>query len=103
MSNDYLSRMYKSVFPSRTYNGVVGLIGHDFRGNEILNNYQTLSSEYNLFPLQTKVGRTTVRLTFYDDLNASERQEAWIEVYLDSGEKYTVPTKELSDNTVVPM
>lgn len=94
MSNDYLSRMYKRVFPSRTYNGVVGLIGYDFRGNEILNNYQTLSSEYNLFSLQTKVGRTTVQLTFYDDLNASERQEAQIKVYLDSGEEYTVPTKE---------
>lgn len=100
MSNDYLSRMYKRVFPSRTYNGVVGLIRYDLRGNEILNNYQTLSSEYNLFSLQTKVGRTTVQLTFYDDLNASERQEAQIKVYLDSGEEYTVPTKELSDSTV---
>ena len=70
MSNEYLKNLC-SEYLGLTYNGVVGLHKYE-NGQDIVNNYYTLDSEYNLFEYYTSANTDTLLLYFYDSLTSQD-------------------------------
>jgi hypothetical protein len=83
MSNEYLRNLYKMVFSSSTYNGVVG-IANKLSREVSVDLYYTLDDGYNLFNYYTTKSDDTIILYFYDSIN-SPKDFRTVEVILNSG------------------
>lgn len=87
MSNYYLSRMYKNVFPMLEYNGLVGIVNDSGNEGTFTRVYDTSDQYYNLFQFDTLVGTQGVGLTFYDS-REPKHIEREIYVQLNNGEPF---------------